>query len=210
MSSQPHTVLPWVVRRTGLPLLTLRCTGCPSRSATTGEGRFRVNANGKLLDVWLLVRCVSCDRTGKLTVHERAPVRSFDPAELDGYRAGDPGLVASRLLDPLLARRNHVTLDWTGAWRLDTPPPGPDEPWTGHSSTGRPSSGRVWADQAWPVRVGVEFADPVPVRPDRLIARGLGLSRNQALRRIKCDTPLRRPTTTGFTFTVMPGHSPGA
>jgi Protein of unknown function (DUF1062) len=133
MSSQPHTVLPWVVRRTRLPLLSLRCVDCRSESATTGKGRFRVNANGKLLDVWLLVRCVSCDRTSKLTVHERAPVRSFDPAELDGYHASDPELVASRLLDPLLARRNRFTLDWKGAWRLDTP--------------------SAWLDEAWPVQV---------------------------------------------------------
>ena len=73
MSSQPHTVLPWAVRRTRLPLLSLRCVDCRSEPATTGEGRFRVNANRNLLDVWLLVRCVSCDRTSKLTVHERAP-----------------------------------------------------------------------------------------------------------------------------------------
>src|ERR1700748_3275858 len=103
MSSQPHTVLPWVVRRTRLPLLSLRCADCRSQSATTGAGRFRVNANGKLLDVWLLVRCVSCDRTSKLTVHERAPVSSLDPLN-------DPDLVASRLLDPLLARRNRFAL----------------------------------------------------------------------------------------------------
>jgi hypothetical protein len=183
MSSQPHTLLPWVVRRIRLPLLSLRCVDCRSESATTGEGRFRVNANGKLLDVWLLVRCVSCDRTSKLTVHERAPVRSFDPARLDGYSVNDPELVASCLLDPLFARRNHFTLDWTGAWRLDTSP------------------GRL--DEALPVAVKVVFADPVPVRPDRLIAQGLGLSRNEVLRRIKCDIPLHRPTNTRFTFTVM-------
>jgi hypothetical protein len=160
---------------------------CRSESATTGEGRFRVNANGKLLDVWLLVRCVSCDRTSKLTVHERAPVRSFDPAELHGYRVNDPELVASRLLDPLLARRNRFTLDWTGAWRLDTP--------------------SAWLDEEWPVQVEVVFEDPVPVRPERLIAQGIGLSRNEVLRRIKCDIPLRRPTSAGFTFTVMAGTS---
>ena len=186
MSSQPHIVLPWVVRRTRLPLLSLRCADCRSESATAGEGRFRVNANGNLLDVWLLVRCVSCDRTSKLTVHERAPVRSFGPAGLDGYHANDPELVASRLLDPLLARRNRVTLDWTGAWRLDIPP--------------------AWRAGAWPVTVEVVFADPVPVRPERLIAQGLGLSRNEVLRRVKCGIPLRRPTSTGFTFTVMAGH----
>ncbi|MFI6921119.1 DUF1062 domain-containing protein [Nonomuraea spiralis] len=176
-------MLPWIVRRTGLPLLSLRCVDCRSRSATVGEGRFRVNANGKLLDVWLLVRCVSCDRTRKLTLHDRAPVRSFDPVELDGYYANDPELVASRLLDPLLARRNRFTLDWKGVWRLDTP--------------------SAWLDQAWPVQVEVTFQDPVPVRPDRLIARELGLSRNEVLRRVKCEIPLHRPTSTGFTFMVI-------
>ncbi|MEV4255476.1 DUF1062 domain-containing protein [Spirillospora sp. NPDC049652] len=176
-------MLPWVVRRTRLPLLSLRCVHCRTESATTGEGRFRVNANGKLLDVWLLVRCVSCNRTGKLTVHERVPVRSLDPAELHGYRVNDPELVASRLLDPLLARRNRFTLDWTGAWRLDTR--------------------SAWLDEPWPVDVDVLFEDPVPVRPDRLIAEGLGLSRNEVLRRVKSEIPLSRPTSTGFTFTVM-------
>ncbi|MFD2765239.1 DUF1062 domain-containing protein [Micromonospora eburnea] len=158
---------------------------CRSERATTGEGRFRVNANGKLLDVWLLVRCVSCDRTSKLAVHERASVSSFDPAELHGYHVNDQELVASRLLDPLLARRGRFALDWTGAWRLDTP------------------SGCL--DEAWPVQVEVVFEDPVPVRPERLIAQGLGLSRNEVLRRIKCDIPLRRRTSAGFTFSVMAG-----
>jgi hypothetical protein len=178
-------VLPWVVRRTRLPLLSLRCVDCRSESATAGAGRFRVNANGKLLDVWLLVRCVSCDRTSKLTVRERAPVRSFHPAELGGYHASDPDLAASTLLDPLFARRNHFILDWAGAWQLDTPP--------------------AWHDEACPVKVEVAFADPVPVRPERLIAQGLGLSRSEVLHRIKCDIPLRRPTSSGFTFTVMAG-----
>src|ERR1700760_161448 len=98
MSSHPHIVLSWVVRRTRLPLVALRCPNCRSGSATVGDGRFRVNANGKLLDVWLLGRCVSCDRTSKLTVHERVPVRSLDPARLGGYHASDPELVAATLL----------------------------------------------------------------------------------------------------------------
>ncbi|MDG4787090.1 DUF1062 domain-containing protein [Micromonospora sp. WMMD1102] len=159
---------------------------CRSASATAGEGRFRVNANGKLLDVWLLVRCVTCDRTSKLTVHERVPVRSLDPTELHKYHLNDPDLVASKLLDPFFARHRRFSLDWTGAWRLDTP--------------------SAQLDQEWPVQVEVVFEDPVPVRPDRLIAQGLGLSRPEVLRRVKCDIPLRRPMSTGFTFTVLAGE----
>ncbi|SEG17557.1 hypothetical protein SAMN05444920_10294 [Nonomuraea solani] len=185
MSSQPHIVLPWVVRRTRLPLLSSRCVDCGSESATTGEGRFRVNANGKLLHVWLLVRCVSCDRTVKIAVYERVPVGSFDRALLDGYHTNDPELVASTLLDPRIARRNRFTLDWKGAWRLDAPP--------------------ALVDGVWPVRVEVVFEDPVPIRPDWLIAHGLGFSRNEVLRRVKCDIPLRRTTVAGFTFTVTAG-----
>jgi hypothetical protein len=107
---------------------------CRSKSATTGEDRFRVNANGKLLD-------------------------------------------------PLLARRNRFTLDWNGAWRLDT--------------------ASAWLEEAWPVQVEVVFKDPVPVRPERLIAQGLGLSRNKARRRIKVDIAQRRPTSARFTSTAM-------
>ncbi|WP_232534090.1 DUF1062 domain-containing protein [Plantactinospora sp. KBS50] len=176
-------MLPWVVRRTRLPLLSLRCPDCRSGSATTGQGRFRVNANGKLLDVWLLVRCQSCNRTKKLTVHERTPVGSLDPAMLDRYHANDPDLVAATLLDQWFARTNRFALDWRGAWRLDVPP--------------------ARHDEAWPVRVAVVFEDPVPVRPERLIAHGLGLSRGEVLRRVKCDIPLRRTTSAAFTFIVM-------
>ncbi|GAA5765541.1 DUF1062 domain-containing protein [Streptosporangium roseum] len=178
-------MLPWIVQRTRLPLLSLRCLECRATVATTGEGRFRVNANGKLLDVWLLVRCVACGQTSKVTVHERAPVRSFDPVQLHAFETNDSASVAQTLLDPLVARRNRFTLKWNGAWRLVTPQEPP-------------------ADASWPVQVKVEFLDPVPVRPEQLIAQGLGISRSETGRRIKCDIPLNRRTSTDFVFTVHP------
>ncbi|MFI5907568.1 DUF1062 domain-containing protein [Dactylosporangium sp. NPDC051541] len=184
MSAQSHIALSWIVRRTRLPLLRRRCPDCRAEFATTGAGRFRVNANGKLLDVWLLVRCVGCDRTSKVTVHERVPVRSLDPVALDGYHANDPALVAATLLDP----RHRAALDWRGAWALDAPAPPLDE--------------------GWPVPVEVAFLDPVPVRPDRLIARGLALSRGDVLRRVKCDVPLRRTVGAGFRFVVFSSSAP--
>ncbi|MFF5210695.1 DUF1062 domain-containing protein [Streptosporangium sp. NPDC000396] len=179
-------MLSWTVRRTRLPLLSLRCLRCRAAVATAAEGKFRVNANGKLLDVWLLVHCVSCGQTSKVTVHERVPVRSIDPVRLHAFETNDPALVAQTLLDPLVARRNRFALDWSDAWCLVTPPGPP-------------------ADAGWPIRVEVEFLDPVPVRPQRLIAQGLGISRSETERRIKCDVPLVRRTSTDFAFIVHPG-----
>jgi hypothetical protein len=182
MSSHPHIVLPWAVRRTRLPLLAVRCVTCPSRRATVGNGRFRVNANGKLLDVWLLVNCVSCGRISKLTVHDRVPVRSLPTDLLAGYSANSPSLVVDTLLDPLIARRNRFALDWDGCWELRVPPV-PDDP--------------------WPLQITVTFDDPVPGRPERLIARGLGISRHEIAQTIKIDIPLNRRTKLDFSFVLM-------
>jgi hypothetical protein len=102
---------------------------------------------------------------------------------LDGYHANDPMHVAATLLDPLFARRHRLALDWREAWQLDAPP--------------------ARLDEAWPRQVAVGFEDPVPLRPDRLIAQGLRLSRSEVSRRIKCDISLRRPTSNGFVFIVM-------
>lgn len=182
MSSHPHIVLPWAVRRTRLPLLAFQCVDCFSERATTGRGRFRVNANGKLLDVWLLVDCVSCDRTSKLTVHHRVPARSLSAELLAGYTANSSELVAGVLLDPLIARRNRFALDWGGCWELHAPPP-PESP--------------------WPLRITVTFDAPIPVHPEQLITHGSGISRSEVVRKVKSDIALNRRTTRDFTFVLM-------
>ncbi|MFL1380354.1 MULTISPECIES: DUF1062 domain-containing protein [unclassified Nocardiopsis] len=175
-------MLPWAVRRTRLPLLVLTCVDCACERATTKDGRFRVNANGKLLHVWLLVNCVGCDRTNKLTVHDRVPVRSLPADLLAGYTANSMDLVAEVLLDPSTAHRNRFALDWEDCWELEAPaaPEGP-----------------------WPVQVDVAFEDPVPVRPERLIAQALGISRSEVARRVKADFPLKRRTRQDFSFLLL-------
>ncbi|MEP7194361.1 MAG: DUF1062 domain-containing protein [Actinomycetota bacterium] len=179
----------WQVQRTRLPLLRRLCPDCTT-DVSAATGKFRVNASGKLLDVWLLIRCVHCGHTAKVTVHDRTNVRSLDPLKLRGYNDNNLDLVTEVLLDPLIGRRNHYSLDWTDAWELailEVQPPG---------------------DQRIDVRV--EFADHVPVRPVRLIAQGLGLSRGEVERlitdkRIDSNIKLNRKTSSSFEFAVLPG-----
>ncbi|MET7757519.1 DUF1062 domain-containing protein [Streptomyces sp. NPDC005389] len=153
----------WVVMPTCLPAVLRRCHTCGSERFGA-NGKFRVNAHHKLLDAWLLVLCTSCGETAKLTVLERANVRSVRPELLDRMHDNDPGLAAELLQDPALLRRNRVALDWDGAWRLDTG--GPDH---------------LDGDT---VDVSVRFAARIPVRPVRLIAEGFGVSRAEVERLI--------------------------
>lgn len=146
----------WVVEPVGLPLIRRRCHVCACENFRT-SGKFRVNANHKLIDAWLLALCTGCGETTKLTVLERMNVRSVRPELLDRLHDNDPTLAAELLQDPIVRRRNRVALDWDDAWRLDT--------------GGSDHLGCEVLD------VSVHFAAAIPVRPVRLIAQGCGLSR---------------------------------
>ncbi|MBB5101491.1 hypothetical protein FHS40_000544 [Streptomyces spectabilis] len=171
---------------TCLPLVLRRCHACAS-DRFRANGKFRVNAHHKLIDAWLLVLCASCGDTAKLTVFERAQVRSVRPELLDRLHANDPSLAAELLQDPLLRRRNRVALDWDGAWRLDT-------------------GGSDHLDRE-AVDISVRFAARIPLRPVRLIAEGCGLSRAEVERlitdgKLVSAVRLTGKVSDGFTFTL--------
>lgn len=157
----------WVVVPTCLPIVLRRCHRCAS-GRFRANGKFRVNANHKLLDAWLLALCTECGDTTKLSVLERMHVRSVAPELLDRLHDNDPGLAAELLQDPAVRRRNRVALDWDGAWRLDNgAPDGPHQP---HRPGGEA------------IEVSVRFAARIPVRPVRLIAEGFGFARAEVER----------------------------
>ncbi|MEU1459087.1 DUF1062 domain-containing protein [Streptomyces sp. NPDC005727] len=176
----------WVVMPTCLPLVLRRCHACASERFRT-SGKFRVNANHKLIDVWLLALCTTCGETTKLTVLERASVRSVRPELLDRAHDNDPVLAAELLQDPVVRRRNRIALDWDNAWRLDT-------------------GGSDHLDREV-IDVSVRFAAPIPVRPVRLIAEGCGLSRAEVERLVVAGKVVSAVRLNGrlsgdFTFTL--------
>ncbi|MER6989613.1 DUF1062 domain-containing protein [Saccharopolyspora hirsuta] len=178
----------WMVVPTCLPLVRRRCHACESERFRA-NGKFRVNANHKLLDAWLLVLCEGCGHTAKLTVLERAHVRSVRPELLDRLHDNDPDLAAELLQDPVVQRRNRVALDWKGAWRLET------------GGSERPT------DEA--IDVAVRFAARIPVRPVRLIADGFAFSRAEVERLIDEGSLVSAVRLSGklsgdFTFLLKP------
>jgi hypothetical protein len=176
----------WVVAPTCLPLVRRRCHACAAERFRA-SGKFRVNANHKLIDAWLLALCTACGDTVKLSVLERMNVRSIRPELLDRLHGNDPGLTAELLQDPVVRHRNRIALDWDGAWRLDT-------------------GGSDHLDQEV-IDISVRFAARIPVRPVRLIAEGCGLSRAEAERlvtegRLVSTVRLNARLSDHFTFTL--------
>jgi len=171
---------------TRLPLVRRRCPACAS-GRFRPTGKFRVNANHKLLDAWLLALCTTCAETAKLTVLERTNVRAVPPGLLDRLHGNDPALAAELLQDPAVRRRNRIALDWDDAWRLDTG-----------------GSGHLDREV---IDVAVRFAARIPVRPVRLIAEGCGLPRAEVERLIRDGKVVSAVRLSGrlsgdFTFTL--------
>ncbi|QDO13879.1 DUF1062 domain-containing protein [Streptomyces sp. S1D4-23] len=176
----------WVVMPTCLPLVRRRCHACTSQRFRT-SGKFRVNANHKLIDAWLLALCTACGETAKLAVLERMNVRSVRPELLDRMHDNDPGLAAELLQDPVVRRRSRIALDWDNAWRLDT-------------------GGSDHLDREV-IDVSVRIAARIPVRPVRLIAEGGGLSRAEVERlimegKLVSTVRLSGKLSGDFTFTL--------
>lgn len=148
---------------TGLPLIRRRCLRCRS-ARYHPNGKFRVNANHKLLDVWLLALCAGCGETIKLTVLERVTVRTIDPSALDRFHDNDPELAAKLLADPELVRRNGVTVDWDDAWTL--------------------RKAAVDISTVEVVDTSVCFTQRIPIRLTRLLSAGLEVSRSEVRRMV--------------------------
>ncbi|MEV0675012.1 DUF1062 domain-containing protein [Actinosynnema sp. NPDC050436] len=179
----------WVVREVGLPAIVKPCVACRS-TRHHPTGKFRVNANGKLLDVWMLIGCETCDRTSKIPVHERVHVQALDHEQLRLFEDNDPAAVRRIVVDAAVAGRTGYRLDWDGTWELDTDLPFPD-----------------LADPE-PLRVVVRFELPAPVRVGKLLAAGFGLSRPAVRRlvesgRIVLPAAVDAKAREDFTFFVL-------
>lgn len=151
----------WTIRELGLPAIVKACVTCRS-ARHHPTGKFRVNANSKLLDVWMLINCELCDRTSKIPIHERINVRALEHDRLVMFEKNDPAMARHLAMDASLASRAGYRLDWSGTWELETD---------------MPFYELEHADPA-PLEVVIRFELPAPIRVERLLMAGLGLSRS--------------------------------
>lgn len=181
----------WVVRELGLPAIVKACVSCRS-TRHHPTGKFRVNASGKLLDVWLLIGCELCGRTSKIPLHERIHVQALDHERLVRFENNDPAMVRQLAMDTALAGKSLYRLDWTGTWELET-----DMPFY-----------ELERSDAAPLAVVVRFELPAPVRVSKLLMAGFGLSRSTASTmvdsgRIQLPVDVDAKVRKDFTFFVV-------
>lgn len=145
----------WKVFLLHPPAAARYCKRCGKRTEFIPSGLFRVNAQKKDMDVWLIYKCAVCDTTWNLTVHSRVNPRSLPPGALNGYMGNEAEYVLRCAVDTALIRRNGA------------------EP-------GLPEVELIGADVTphEPVELHIAAEQPLEIRPAALLRKKLGLTRS--------------------------------
>lgn len=85
----------WQVRPATVPDVYRHCKKCGTKTAFASSGLFRVNAQRKSLDIWLIYNCRSCGTSWNAAIFSRISPQALDHHTLEQYMVNDPALAAS-------------------------------------------------------------------------------------------------------------------
>ncbi|RUU53104.1 DUF1062 domain-containing protein [Mesorhizobium sp. M2C.T.Ca.TU.002.02.1.1] len=151
----------WTIAPAIAPRPLINCNRCGGVKPYRCGEKFRVNANGKRIDVWLIYRCVDCDNSWNFTILERRNRRDIEPALLTALECNDPALVRRFAFDAAALRNRAGRVEEFADITVHKEPPA-GEP--GHATA-------LWLE--------LRLEGTTPLRLDRLLAGELGLPRSR-------------------------------
>ncbi len=98
----------WIIIPDELPSVLKKCSKCGEKTEFKNSGKFRVNANGRLLDIWMIFRCSRCETSFNMSIYERLEAGRVDQAEYKGFLNNSPDLILRYGNDRNLFARNKA------------------------------------------------------------------------------------------------------
>ena len=96
----------WEVQYLTPPPAVRYCKKCGRQKEFVSSGQFRVNAQRKYLDVWLIYKCFGCEATWNLTVLSRIHPKAVSRELLDKFHGNDQILAHKYAMNTDLLKRN--------------------------------------------------------------------------------------------------------
>jgi hypothetical protein len=183
----------WAIAPVTAPRPLINCNRCGGVKAYRCSEKFRVNANGKCIDVWLIYRCVDCDSSWNFGIFERCNRRDIEPALLQALEGNDPALARRHAFDVVALRRQVGRVE--ECREVDV----------------RKQVIGTILESTTILQLCVSVGVPTSLRLDRLLANELGISRSrlQALQERRslvvepaCAKALRKPVRDGATILI--------
>lgn len=87
------------------------CKKCSAKKRYHSSGMFRVNANRRTLDVWLIYKCEDCDNTWNCAIITRVNPENIDKNLLAGFHNNNSQLADKYSMDIDLLKRNGSEIE---------------------------------------------------------------------------------------------------
>ena len=139
------------------------CPKCGRKTHFRNTKKFRINANGNRLDIWLVYQCEECKHTLNLAIYERQKVSSIPKEEYQLFLDNNEQLAEVYGKSVQLFRKNKADIDFTG---LEY----------GFVKLHETIESSGFGEQ---ILVTVNNPYGLKIRPEKQIAMVLGLSRSQ-------------------------------
>ncbi len=139
------------------------CPKCGRKTYFKNTKKFRVNANGNKLDVWLIYQCEECKHTLNISIYERQKVSSIPKEEYQCFLNNEEQFAEIYGKNGQLFRKNKVTIDFE---RINY------DFVKLHETT-------EYGDFEDQIVIEIHNPYQLKIRPEKQIAEILGLSRSQ-------------------------------
>ncbi|AZV58691.1 DUF1062 domain-containing protein [Clostridium sp. AWRP] len=96
----------WDIQYLSQPPAIRYCKKCGKKTDHLCSGSFRINAQRKYLDIWLIYKCSDCDSTWNMTIYSRINPKRIAPEILDGFYSNNGDLAKRYAMDTELIRKN--------------------------------------------------------------------------------------------------------
>jgi len=105
-----YKTITWEIIPLSLPHIKRTCPKCGQHSNYINSEKFRVNANKKSLDIWLIYHCEKCKSTYNLTLFERIHPKTIKPETLEQFMTNSTDLIRSFAFNKKVHLQNKVSL----------------------------------------------------------------------------------------------------
>lgn len=100
----------WVVKAHNTPLLKKKCSHCDSNRFYCSD-KFRLNAQKKNIDIWLIYRCVKCNTRYNMTIFSRIRTESISKEIFSRLSVNDTDLAWEYAFSRETRRKNNAEAD---------------------------------------------------------------------------------------------------
>lgn len=109
-SGKEDTFIIWEIQYCDPPAVVRYCKKCGKKSEYICSGEFRVNAQQKALDIWLIYKCIHCNTTWNSTIYSRVSPQKLGITLLEQFHSNEKNLAMQYAMDFSLLQRNGAEI----------------------------------------------------------------------------------------------------